>query len=73
MGDVTWAAAVGVIVPILVAGFGLLWQMGDRQRREIDQLRSELRAEMSAGFADVRQAVTALTEAHMRHLEHHAR
>jgi len=70
MGDVTWAAP-GVLVPILVAGFGLLWQLGDRQHRDVERLRSELRAEVHTGFAELRQAIAALTDAQLRHLDGH--
>ena len=70
MEDVTWSA-VGILVPTLVAGFGLLWQLGDRHHRDIERLRSELRAEMHAGFAELRQAIAALTDAQLRHLDRH--
>ena len=61
MGDVTWAA-VGVLVPIIVSGFALLWQMGDRHHRDLVELRTELRGEI----AEIRSVI-------LRHFGDHTR
>lgn len=61
MGDVTWAA-VGVLAPIMVAGFGLLWQMAERHHRDLVELRTQLPAEI----AEIRTAL-------LRHFDDHTR